>query len=111
MVIGDSITWDIQGVPIESVVANLREVDWARFATNFFVVFPPGPLDEAPQSIVLIGYLKGEDARATLQRDLVGAFPNISVLPEKKSAGRTSTTQSSLPANDGDRDHVPSPTR
>ncbi|MCP5059392.1 MAG: FtsX-like permease family protein [bacterium] len=78
--VGDSITWDIQGVPIESVVTNLREVDWARFATNFFVVFPPGPLDEAPQSIVLVGHLKGEEARATLQRDLVGAFPNISVL-------------------------------
>ena len=77
---GDRIDWEIQGVPIESVVTNLREVDWGRLATNFFVVFPPGPLDEAPQSIVLVGHLAGEEARAELQRDLVGAFPNVSVM-------------------------------
>ena len=28
-------------------VAALREVDWARFEPNFFVVFPEGPLDAA----------------------------------------------------------------
>ena len=78
--VGDRMAWDIQGVPVDSVVTSLREVDWGRFATNFFVVFPPGPLDEAPQSVVLIGYMAGEDARAALQRDLVGAFPNISVM-------------------------------
>ncbi len=78
--VGDRVQWDVQGVPIESVVTSLREVDWGRFATNFFVVFPPGVLEEAPQSIVLIGHLPGEEARAVLQRDLVGRFPNLSVL-------------------------------
>ena len=78
--IGDPITWNIQGVPIESVLANLREIDWGRFSTNFFVVFPPGVLEEAPQSTVLVGHLDGEQARAELQRDLVGEFPNVSVL-------------------------------
>ena len=33
---------------------HLREVNWARFEPNFFAVFPGGPLDEAPQSYVLL---------------------------------------------------------
>src|SRR5690606_30094263 len=40
--VGDVITWDVQGVPLDSRVASLRLIDWARFAPNFFVVFEPG---------------------------------------------------------------------
>lgn len=78
--IGDLIRWDIQGVPIESRITNLREVDWGRFATNFFVVFAPGALEEAPQSSVFLTRLDDETERAQLQSDLVEAFPNISAL-------------------------------
>ncbi|HET7426339.1 MAG TPA: ABC transporter permease, partial [Gemmatimonadales bacterium] len=39
--VGDEIVWDVQGVPITTRVASLREVDWARFEPNFFVVFAP----------------------------------------------------------------------
>ena len=37
-----TIVWDVQGVPVTTRVASLREVDWARFEPNFFVVFAPG---------------------------------------------------------------------
>ncbi|HXE57355.1 MAG TPA: FtsX-like permease family protein, partial [Gemmatimonadales bacterium] len=77
---GDTITWDVQGVRIASVVANLREVDWARFEPNFFVVFPPGPLDRAPQTLVLLARVEDVAARARLQRQVVEAAPNVSVL-------------------------------
>jgi putative ABC transport system permease protein len=77
---GDSIRWDVQGVPVESVVLSLRDVDWGRLAANFFVVFPPGLLEQAPQSSFLLLRLEGADARAALQRDLVERFPNISAL-------------------------------
>lgn len=77
---GDRIHWDVQGVLIESVVRSLRDVDWGRLATNFFVVFPPGVLEQAPQNVVLLLRLAGADARAALQRDLVGRFPNVSAL-------------------------------
>lgn len=78
--VGDRITWDIQGVRVESEVLNLRKVDWARFETNFFAVFEPGVLDEAPQSFVVLARMEDANARALVQRDLVGRFPNISVL-------------------------------
>jgi putative ABC transport system permease protein len=78
--VGDSITWDVQGVRLESVVHSLREVDWSRLATNFFVVFPPGVLEQAPQSVVLLLHLADAGARAAFQRDLVARFPNVSAL-------------------------------
>ena len=78
--IGDAITWDIQGVAVESVVASVREVNWDRLATNFFVVLPPGMIERAPQTTVLLARLADATARAELQRDLVREFSNVSVL-------------------------------
>ena len=78
--IGDSLRWQIQGVEIETYVASLRQVDWGRMATNFFVVFPVSALEDAPQSSVLLAHLASDSARAELQRDLVGEFPNVSAL-------------------------------
>ena len=78
--VGDTLRWQIQGVEIETTVASLRQVDWGRMATNFFVVFPTAALEAAPQSTVLLAHLAEERARAEMQRDLVGRFPNISAL-------------------------------
>ena len=78
--LGDSITWDVQGVEIESIITSLRAVDWARFDTNFFVVFEAGVLESAPQSVVLITHVPDERARAEAQRDIVMAYPNISIV-------------------------------
>jgi putative ABC transport system permease protein len=78
--VGDRITWDFQGVMIETAVANLREVEWARFAPNFFVVFETGILESAPQNLIVLARVEGADDRAALQRDLVMEFPNVSVL-------------------------------
>jgi putative ABC transport system permease protein len=78
--LGDHITWDFAGVPVESRITSLRSVDWARFETNFYVIFEPGVLEEAPQSAVILARIEGEQERAELQRDLVVRFANVAVL-------------------------------
>jgi putative ABC transport system permease protein len=78
--VGDPLVWQIQGVEVETVVANLRHVDWGRMATNFFVVFPTAALEGAPQTRVLLAHLADETARSALQRDVVIGFPNVSAL-------------------------------
>ena len=78
--IGDEIVWDVQGVSVPSRVAVLREVEWARFEPNFFVVFPEGPLDDAPRSDVLLARVEDAARRAELQRAVVEAHPNVSTL-------------------------------
>lgn len=73
----DTLTWDIQGVRLRTVIVNLREVNWARFEPNFFVVFPAGPLDAAPQSFVLLTRVDSAAAIGRLQRLVVERYPNV----------------------------------
>ncbi len=46
--LGDELDFDVQGVPVKTRVASLREVDWRRLEPNFFFVFPEGVLEAAP---------------------------------------------------------------
>jgi putative ABC transport system permease protein len=77
---GDVIVWDVQGVAVPSRVANVREVDWARFEPNFFVVFSPGTLDGAPRSYVTLTRIERAPERGQFQRELAERFPNVSTL-------------------------------
>ncbi|HSG81223.1 MAG TPA: FtsX-like permease family protein, partial [Gemmatimonadota bacterium] len=78
--IGDRITWDVQGVEMESEIVNVRRVDWARFEPNFFFVFEPGALEDAPHSMVMLTRVDDARSRAEIQRDLVIEFPNVSAI-------------------------------
>lgn len=78
--VGDRITWDVQGVAVESEVASLRRINWARLATNFFVVFEPGSLDGAPKTHIVLARVEDAAERAALQRAVVERFNNISML-------------------------------
>jgi putative ABC transport system permease protein len=78
--VGDRITWNVQGVAMETQIASLRQVNWARFETNFFVVFEPGALERAPQTFVILAREDDATRRAEVQRDVVIAYPNVSAL-------------------------------
>ncbi|MEP6974723.1 MAG: FtsX-like permease family protein [Spartobacteria bacterium] len=80
LTIGDEVVFDVQGVPINARVASLREVDWKRFQTNFFVVFPTGVLEKAPTFNVLVSRVPDPAASARLQNAVVAKFPNVSAL-------------------------------
>jgi putative ABC transport system permease protein len=78
--VGDSITIDVQGVMMETVVASIRKVDWQRVQPNFFIVFPDGPLNDAPQFFVLVSRTESREASATIQRSIVEKYPNVSAV-------------------------------
>jgi putative ABC transport system permease protein len=78
--VGDEIVWDVQGRSVPTRVAAVRDVKWARFEPNFFVVFPEGPLDAAPQTYVALTRLDDPVRRGLLQRRLVEKHPNVSAL-------------------------------
>lgn len=78
--VGDTITFNVQGVLMETVVGSLRAVDWARMQLNFSIVFPTGVLENAPQFHVLTTKAPDEASSAALQRELVRKFPNVSIL-------------------------------
>jgi putative ABC transport system permease protein len=80
LTLGDTITWDVQGVRVPTRVTSFREVNWTRFEPNFFVVFERRALQDAPRQYVLLADVRGPTAVPRLQRDVVSRFPNVSSL-------------------------------
>lgn len=76
--LGDTLVWDVQGVKMTTVIASIRTVDWQQMRTNFFVVFPDGVLNDAPQMHVLMTRTSTDENTARLQQALVQKYPNVS---------------------------------
>ena len=78
--IDDQLVFDVQGVPVKTRIASLREVDWKRFQTNFFVVFPAGVLENAPGFHVIVSRVATPADSARLENAIVAKFPNVAAL-------------------------------
>jgi len=78
--VGDTITWNVQGVEIPTRITSFRAVTWTRFEPNFFVVFAPPVLEAAPRQYVLLAEVKNPAGIVPLQRAVVNRFPNVSSL-------------------------------
>ena len=78
--VGDKLTFNVQGAPLEAVVGSIRKVDWNRIQTNFLLIFPTGVLEDAPQFHVLLTQVPSNEVSANYQRAVVKAYPNISMI-------------------------------
>jgi len=78
--LGDSLTFDVQGVPVQTRVASVREVDFQRPEPNFFVLFPAGVLEAAPQFYAATVLTQSRDHSLEIQQAVVTDFPNISAI-------------------------------
>ncbi len=47
--LNDIVTFDVQGLEVKARVTSLRQVRWTSFQPNFFIIFPTGVLEDAPQ--------------------------------------------------------------
>jgi putative ABC transport system permease protein len=78
---GDRLVFNVQGIPVETEVASIREIDFQRPQPNFFVLFPTGVLEEAPQFYAtVLNVPGGQQAVANLQQEVVASHPNVSAL-------------------------------
>lgn len=78
--LGDTLVWNVQGVPIATRLGSTRTIDWQRVQTNFLVLFPSGVLEQAPQFHVLITRVESAEQGALFQREVVKTNPNVSVI-------------------------------
>jgi putative ABC transport system permease protein len=76
--LGDRLRYEIAGRPVEAVISSLRTLDWDSMRVNFFVMAPPGVLDEYPASYITSFYLP--DDKASMIPELVRRFPNVTVI-------------------------------
>lgn len=75
---GDRLTYDVAGTRLVLTITSLRKVEWDSFRVNFFVVAPPGVLENMPASYVTSMHLPAQ--RSPLMDRLVKAFPNLLVI-------------------------------
>ncbi len=78
--IGDSLVFDVQGVPIKTFISGIRKVDWPNDPPNFIFVFPSGVLENAPQIWVASTRVEDPLSVVQFQQELVFGFPNVSLI-------------------------------
>ena len=78
--IGDTLRWDVQGITISSTIVGIREVSWDEPQPNFFVVFPDGVLNYAPQFFATTVRTSTRSEALILQQQIIQRYPNISAL-------------------------------
>jgi putative ABC transport system permease protein len=77
--LGDTLTLDFAGTAIEFTVHNLRTVKWDSFRPNFFLLAPPGVLEDKAAAQWLTSFYLPTERRSVL-RELIAQFPNVTVL-------------------------------
>ncbi len=83
--LGDSLRFDIAGMPAEGRITSLRKVDWGSMHVNFFVMFPLARLPDVPTSyIAAFRAPAGAGFDNALSRD----FPNITNVDVSASVGQ-----------------------
>jgi putative ABC transport system permease protein len=75
--VGDTLSFDVAGEPLDAEVSSIREVQWDTFRPNFFLVFSPGTLDGMVGTWLTA--LKLDEAGKRSLVDLVHQFPNVSI--------------------------------
>jgi len=78
--IGDSLVFDIQGVPVKAFISGIRKVDWPKDPPNFIFVFPKGVLEQAPQIWVAATRVEDIQKANRFQQELVMGFSNVSLI-------------------------------
>ncbi|MFZ6010063.1 MAG: ABC transporter permease, partial [Bacteroidota bacterium] len=78
--LGDSLVFDMQGVPVKAFIGGVRKVDWPKDPPNFIFVFPSGVLENAPQIYVAATRIDDQPQANRFQQNLVMQFPNVSLI-------------------------------
>ncbi len=76
--LGDSLTFDVGGLPFTATVTNTRRVAWDSLQPNFFIILSPGALDGQPATYMTSFYLPPE--RKPFLNELLSRHPTVSVI-------------------------------
>ena len=88
--LGDTLRFDVAGMPVQARITTLRKVDWASMRVNFFVLFPLAEMPDMP--ITYIAAYRAPETwspRSSAARDSLppGGAPSPLGRPGDGSAG------------------------
>lgn len=75
--LGDVLTFDVQGVPLEATVTSIRSVRWVNLRPNFFILLSPHSLADAPQAWIAAIPRASDGRGGDLVATLAQRFPNV----------------------------------
>ena len=79
MAVGDTISFRIQGIPVQARIASIRTRTSGGLTPYFYFVFPPSLLSDAPQTLFCAARIEKERI-SEIQNRIVAVFPNVSVI-------------------------------
>jgi putative ABC transport system permease protein len=97
MRLGDILDFNIQGVPLKAEVTSIRTRNKSRLYPFFYFVFPSEYLNKAPQTLFAAIHVE-KTAIPALEKKVVAAYPNISVINMAETAVQLGTMMGKLSA-------------
>ncbi len=80
--VGDTLDFDIGGLPVHARVTSIRRVEWDSMTPNFYILFSPAALRDVSATYMTSFYLAPAD-KPYLNR-LLAAFPTVTVIEVDK---------------------------
>lgn len=84
--LGDTLTLDIQGLPLDAVVTSLREIRWQALRPNAMILLSPGEIESAPTMFVASAHVPDSGTRQALTGELVRQHGNLTVIDAAEAA-------------------------
>jgi putative ABC transport system permease protein len=78
--LGDQLFFDVSGIEVVGIVTSMRKVKWISFEPNFFILFQPGVLEEAPKTFLSSFKVKTIGEKREIFAKIADQFPNVSIL-------------------------------
>ncbi len=93
--IGSQLTVNIQGIPTTATVTSIRKVNWRSLRTNFYMIYSPGALQDAPLTYVATVHVP-DHKELPLQHAVIAALPNITALSTRNIIDTIESTVTKL---------------
>ncbi|MDH4121876.1 MAG: ABC transporter permease [Deltaproteobacteria bacterium] len=78
--VGDTLSMDIQGMPVSAVITSIRRPDWNSQRVNFTMVYLPGLLEDAPQQFISSMRVETPEDRVRVQEAVAAGLPSVTSL-------------------------------
>lgn len=84
--LGDTLTLDVQGRPLDARITSFREIQWLSLRPNAMILLSPGPIEKAPGMVVFSAQVPDSEQRHLLEGKLLARFPNLTVIDAEQAA-------------------------
>ncbi len=94
--LGDTLEFDILGMPVVTKIVGIRDVKWTSFMPNFFISFGQGVLEDAPKTYLAAVSNPMEANIGAFQSGFSKEFANISMVNVKRLVAKIAAVIESM---------------